>query len=159
MIVREIQDADRAWLGALIEREWGLPVVSVSGVCDPTELPALVAYEGPEPLGALTYRLQPDGCEVVTLNALVEGRGVGSALLAAARDVADERGQRLWLVTTNANIRAIGFYQRRGMDLVALHRDFVDVVRRHKPTVADGSGSGIPMRHALEFAFPPRPRG
>ena len=29
--------------------------------------------------------------------------------------------------------RAIAFYQRRGMEMVALHRNFVDEVRRSKP--------------------------
>jgi len=153
MNLRPLEDTDRAWFRDLIDREWGLPVVSVSGAYDPTEFPGLLACEGHDRIGALTYRLARDTCEVVTLNAVTPGRGVGSALLAAARNLADQRGLRLWLITTNDNIRAIDFYQRRDMDMVALHRNFIDVVRQYKPTVGDQAASGIPMRHALEFSY------
>jgi len=151
--VGELDDGDRPWLRALVDREWGLPAVSISGAHDPSELPGLVAYEGEDRLGALTYRIEHDTCEVVTINALIEGRGVGATLLTAARAIADERGLRLWLITMNDNIRAIDFYQRQGMDLIALHRNFVDVVRQYKPTVGDKTPNGIPLRHALEFSY------
>jgi GNAT superfamily N-acetyltransferase len=149
--VLALTDDDRAWLRALIETAWGLPVVSTSGLHDPSTLPGFVAWSGGERTGALTYRLSADGCEVVTLNSLLEGRGIGSALLTAVKQVADERGIRLWLITTNDNIRAIRFYQRQGMDLYRLHRDFIDTVRAAKPEIAGAATDGIMFRHALEF--------
>jgi GNAT superfamily N-acetyltransferase len=152
--IRPLDAADRDWLTALIDDEWGLPVVSISGSYDPSTLPGFVALLDGDRVGAVTYACGAAGCEVITINAVIPGRGVGSALLAAARQVADGAGQRLWLITTNENLRAIAFYQRRGMDLVALHRNFVDVVRRHKPEVdAADPPSGIPFRHALEFSY------
>jgi DNA-3-methyladenine glycosylase I len=154
MDVRRLVDDDRAWLRVLVEATWGLPIVSVSGLYDPSTMPGFVAWLGGERVGALTYRLGGDGCEVVTLNSLHEGRGVGSALLDAIKAVADEHGIRLWLITTNDNIHAMRFYQRRGMDLCRLHRDFVDVVQAAKPQIQDPSTDGIPFRHALEFSFP-----
>jgi septum formation protein len=156
--VREVAAGDRGWLADLLAGEWGLPVVTPSGVYHaPAELAGLVAEVDGERAGALTYREGADGMEVVSLNSLREGWGVGSALLAEARRRALGRGRRLWLVTTNDNLRAIGFYQRRGMDLVALHRDFGDVVRRAKPGLeAEG---GIPFRHALELEYPGPPPG
>lgn len=120
---------------------------------DPSTLPGFVADEADGPAGAVTYHLTNDGCEVVTLNSLHPGRGIGSALLAAVKHRADADGRRLWLITTNANIDAIRFYQRQGMDLYALHRNFVDEVRRHKPGLDDHGEHGIPFRHALEFAY------
>ena len=148
-----MDEADRRWTRELVAREWGLPVVSVSGVHDPGDLPGLVALDDDERVGALTYRTDSDACEVVTLNALTPGRGIGAALLRAAKEIADDSGARLWLMTTNDNIRAIEFYQRQGLDLVALHRNFIDVVRSHKPTVGDPQQNGIPFRHALEFSY------
>ena len=148
-----MDDTDRPWFRDLVEREWGLPAVSVSGAHDPCELPGLVACDGDDRIGALTYRVDRDACEVVTLNALTPGRGVGSALLGAAKELADQRGLRLWLITTNANIRAIEFYQRQGMDMVVLHRNFIDYVRQYKPTAGDQATSDIPFRHAIEFSY------
>ena len=153
--IRELRESDRPWLADLMTRAWGLPVVSISGVYDSSTLPGFVSDEPGGPAGAVTYHLTEGGCEVVTLNSLHPGRGIGSALLAAVKRRADEDGRRLWLITTNNNVDAIRFYQRRGMDLRALHRDFVDEVRRHKPRLNDHGADGIPFRHALEFAYAP----
>jgi ribosomal protein S18 acetylase RimI-like enzyme len=97
------------------------------------------------------------------LNSLIEGRGIGSALLAEARRMAEVSKRRLWLITTNENLRAIAFYQRRGMEIAALHRNFADDVRREKPG-NEGEGQqrggqenraeGIVFRHAIEFEYP-----
>jgi ribosomal protein S18 acetylase RimI-like enzyme len=119
----------------------------------PLPLPGLVAESDGYRVGALTYRCATDGLEVVALNALQKGRGAGSALLAAARQRAREAGQRTWLITTDDNVEALSFYLRRGMEMVALHRDFVDQVRRHKPgPIAVGRA---PYRHAIELEYPP----
>jgi GNAT superfamily N-acetyltransferase len=148
-----MEPEDRAWVAHLVDDEWGLPVVSISGSYDPAALPGLVAVANGALVGAITYHCAGDTCEIITLNALTPGHGVGSALLAAARQTADNAGHRLWLITTNENVRAIEFYQRRGMDLVALHRNFADVVRRHKPAGRPGAtDSVIRFRHALELS-------
>jgi RimJ/RimL family protein N-acetyltransferase len=83
-----------------------------------------------------------------------EGRGTGTALLAEAQRRARQAGQRLWLTTGTDNIRAIGFYQRCGMDIVAVHRDFADEVRKIKPWLPAESGGGIAFRHAIELEYP-----
>ena len=65
-------------------------------------------------------------CEIVTIDSLAEGRGVGSALVAAVIDAARRAEcRRVWLVTTNDNLPAIRFYQKRGFVLAALRRDAV----------------------------------
>jgi GNAT superfamily N-acetyltransferase len=152
--IRSLQPEDRAWLSHLVDDAWGLPVVGISGTYDPSTLPGFAAVANNELVGAITYHCIADTCEVITLNAVTPGQGVGTALLDAVRQVAKGAGRRLRLITTNDNVRAIEFYQRRGMDLVALHRNFVDVVRRHKPDVdVHATGSGIPFRHALEFSY------
>jgi GNAT superfamily N-acetyltransferase len=156
--VRLLAKGDRPALRKVLEEQWGLPVVSVSGVHDdPSSLPGFVADDslptGGMPLGYLTYIVDGHQCEVLTINALLQGAGVGRALMDAARTAAANAGcRRLWLMTTNENIRAIDFYQRWGMDLVALHRNFVDTVRAAKPNIDASAGRGdIEFRHALEF--------
>ena len=150
MEVPPITAVDRPALRRVLEEEWGLPVVSISGAYDPSTLDGFVAEEEGRLAGVITYRVDGRGCEVVTLNAWPTGRGTGSALLAAAKRLADERGARLWLITTNDNLEALAFYQRRGMDITALHRGFGDQVRARKPSVQD---LGIPLRHAFELSY------
>ena len=155
-LVRDLTSRDRDWLAEVITAAWGLPIVSLSGVHDVLDLPGLVAEQeqGGTPLGVLTYRVQDGGLEIITLNSLAEGRGVGTALLAGARQRARQACQRLWLSTGNDNVRVIGFYQRRGMDIVALHRDFAEEVRKIKPWLPPPAGDGIPFRHAIELEYP-----
>jgi hypothetical protein len=128
----------------------------MTGSYDPTDLPGLVAESDAagELCGALTYRQSPSGFEVVTLNSLVEDRGIGSTLLAEARRRAGAAGLRMFLVTSNENMRAMGFYQRRGMDMVALHRDFAVAVARSKPAALNAANDGIAFRHGIEFEYP-----
>ena len=155
-LVRDLTDGDRDWLAEVVTAAGGLPVVSLSGTHDVLRLPGLVAEEEPggARAGVLTYRTQPGSLEVVTLNSLAEGRGIGTALLAEARQRARRAGRRLWLTTGNDNVQAIGFCQRRGMDLVALHRNFADEVRKIKPWPAGEPGGGITFRHAIELEYP-----
>ena len=83
-LVRDLTDEDRDWLAEVVTAAWGLPVVSLSGAHDVVALPGLVAEQEPggTRLGVLTYRAGPGGLEIVTLNSLAEGRGIGTALLA-----------------------------------------------------------------------------
>jgi ribosomal protein S18 acetylase RimI-like enzyme len=146
MEVRPLDDGDRAWVTETISNEWGLPVVSISGPHNPADFAGCVAVEANERLGLITYRVTDEDCEIVTLNSLRPNRGVGTALLRAVKRIADERGLRLWLITTDENSNAIRFYENRGMTMRAFHRDFVKVVRRYKP---DSDG----YQDAIEFSY------
>jgi hypothetical protein len=87
--------------------------------------------------------------EILTLDATTPGVGAGSAPLTALRTRARAgRVGRIWLVTTNDNTIALRFYQRRGFDLAALHRDAVTAARTRKPQIPH-SADGIPIRHEL----------
>jgi N-acetylglutamate synthase-like GNAT family acetyltransferase len=92
-------------------------------------------------------------CEVLTLHVDEAGRGVGTALVAEVKDIAGRAGcARLWVITTNDNVDALRFYQRRGFRLAALYTGAVDECRTRLkseiPTVGD---HGIPLRDELEL--------
>ncbi|MCO1618675.1 GNAT family N-acetyltransferase [Micromonospora sp. CPM1] len=153
--VRQARDEDRAALTALHEREWGGPIVVVHDTrYDLRDLPALVAVDdGGAFAGALVYRVDTDGLEVVSLAASTPGTGAGSALLAAAEEVAAAAGAgRLWLVTTNDNLGALRFYQRRGLRIVAVDAGAVDRARAVKPTIPHVGADGIPLHDELRLA-------
>lgn len=119
---------------------------------DLRELPTLVAAEDGEIVGLATYAAGDGSAEITSLNALRPGRGVGTALLDAVIDVALSHGwRRLWLVTTNDNTHALRFFQRRGWDLVAVHRGAVDDARTVKPEIPDKGNDDIAIRHELEL--------
>ena len=96
----------------------------------------------------------------MTIRSLREGRGIGRALLDAVRNAAIEAGcRRLWLVTTNNNVRALAVFQRWGMDIAALRRHAVsDARRRLKPSIPERDAKGVPIVHELELELRLEPR-
>lgn len=151
--LRPFTDVDTAWLKALAERRWGgTLMVSRGRTHDLRRLPGIVAEVSGAPAGLATYAVENGECELVSLDSLRPGAGAGAALLDAVAAKARARGcARLWLITTNDNTRALRFYQRHGLDLVALHRDAVTATRAIKPTLPAYGEDGIPIRHELEL--------
>lgn len=151
--IRAAGPADAAFVRRVLDG-WHGPYIAAHGeLIDASALPALVAWRGRERAGLLTYREDGRGCEIVTLDAIVPGAGVGTALVAAVRARANGA---LWLVTTNDNTRALRFYQRLGFDLVAVHRDAVTAARAAlKPEIPE-TADGIPVRHELELRLDAR---
>ena len=152
MRVRALGEADREWATGKLRELWGEGVVSRGRLLDATVLPGFVAEGEGEPAGLLTYRVDGGDCEVVTINAFPRGAGAGTALMEAVAVAARDAGcRRVWLITTNDNLRALRFYQRRGFRLAALHRDALARSRELKPSIPEVGLDGIPLRDELEL--------
>ena len=152
--IRPLTADDRAWALEIETESWGEPSVARLGeLVDPTGLPGFVAFFDRQRAGLVRYAVRGDECEVVSIRSLREGQGIARALLDAVRNAAIGAGcRRLWLITTNNNIRALELYQRWGMDLVALHRHAVSDARsRLKPSIPIHDDKGIPIAHELEL--------
>jgi uncharacterized protein YhfF/L-amino acid N-acyltransferase YncA len=152
--VRELRHDERPWAVTELTKSWGdTRMVSRSVLHDASRLPALVAERDGRRAGLLTFRPRPGGdTEVVTVNALPPGTGVGGLLLEGIAELGRRNDwRRVWLITTNDNTRALRAYQRHGFDLVALHRDAVAESRRLKPEIPAVGCDGIPIAHELEL--------
>lgn len=153
--VRALREDEREWVRATIRERWGSDLVVAHGVAyDPSLLPGFVAEEQGRPLGLLTYVVEDEDCEIVTIDAFEEGRGVGTALIDAAKALG---ARRLWLITTNDNVRALRFYERRGFRVVAVHTGAVEASRVLKPEIPLVSDDGTPIRDEIELEFRPAP--
>jgi GNAT superfamily N-acetyltransferase len=151
--IRAALPPDRAWIVDVLVQAWGSTVIESGEVeHEADRLPALVAVMGGERVGLATYRVAGESCELVTLNALVARVGVGSTLLSGVAAAAREAGcRRLWLATSNDNLDAMRFYQRRGMRLVGLDAGAIDRHRVRKPEIPLVGHHGIPIRDELHF--------
>ena len=110
------------------------------------------ACENDEVIGLITYRLLGNVLEILSLDSRREGMGIGTTLLYKAVGEAKNWSCRhIMLVTTNDNLSALRFYQRRGFDLVCAHRNAVDRARQLKPEIPLLGEDGIPLRHELEL--------
>ncbi len=154
--VEPVVTTDRATVAALLADLWHDEIVVVhDDVYRLADLPAFVAREGDGIVGAATYRLADDRAELVSLNSLRPGAGIGSALLVAVENAAADAGCALVeLTTTNDNVDALGFYQRRGYRMVAIDRGAVDRARRLKPTIPRIGLHGLPLRDEIRLEKP-----
>jgi ribosomal protein S18 acetylase RimI-like enzyme len=167
--IAPVTDADRRWMAQFIRVRWGSSTVVAHGnVYYPHTLPGFVARTNTEDaiadapdeangdgvVGLLTYWLEGDELEIVTIDSLHDARGIGTALVDATKQEAQNRGcRRVWLITTNDNMRALRFYQKRGFTLVAVHRDALERSRALKPEIPFVGQHGIPLRDEIELEY------
>jgi len=153
IIIQPLIIADREWVSEFMLVHWGSnKVVSRGVVYYPQDLPGFVAMYDGEKVGLVTYNITGTNCEIVTINSIRLFAGVGTALIEAVRDIALKSGcKRLWLITTNDNMNALRFYQKRGFVLVAIHRDALDISRKLKPEISLIGNDGIPLRDEIEL--------
>lgn len=151
--IRPITPQDQASVIHILTHHWGSTVIVSRGqVHRGEELPGYLAICRKQPAGLITYRIEGRGCEITSLNSLVEGIGIGSALIEAVQKTAREAGcQSLWLITTNDNLHALGFYQRLGFKLVKIHRNAMQTTRKLKPEIPDTGMNNIPLRDEIEL--------
>jgi GNAT superfamily N-acetyltransferase len=154
--IHPVELEHESWAGAFLTERWGATVVVSRGrLHDALSLPGFVASLAGGRVGLATFRVEDDECELVTLDSEIEGRGVGSALIEAVKQEAVRHGcRRLWLITTNDNLHALRFYQRRGFRLVAVHRDAIERSRDLKPAIPLVGADGIPLRDEIELELP-----
>lgn len=152
-IVRSIRPDDRPWILRLLKKYWGSAEVVTRGrLYRGDQLPGFIAVRKERPVGLITYRIEGAECEIVTLNSLDEGIGIGSELLRAVKRTAESSGcRRLWLITTNDNTPAIRFYRKRGFVVTAVHRNAIEQSRKLKPEIPETGVDGIPITDEVEM--------
>jgi GNAT superfamily N-acetyltransferase len=158
MIVRPIQSSDLSFIREELVRHWAdTSIWSIGRRYQADELPGLVAIDESnrdERVGLVTYFIHAGGWqgEVITLSSRAENTGAGTALLAAAVQAIRDAGcARAFLTTTNDNLRALGFYQKRGWRLAALHKGIIDEARKRVPAIPTIGMNGIPLRDEIEL--------
>ncbi|MHA2379854.1 MAG: GNAT family N-acetyltransferase [Candidatus Thorarchaeota archaeon] len=151
--IRPVRADDRPWVRQVSIDHWASEVVVTKGkVYLVEELAGFVALLLGERVGLLTYHMQDDSCEILTLNSLFEKQGIGTALLSTMEKEAEATGcGRLWLITTNDNLEALGFYQKRGFSIVAVYSDAIAESRRLKPEIPLTNENGIPIKDEIEL--------
>jgi GNAT superfamily N-acetyltransferase len=158
--VRPRAAADQAAAQAFPARHDSLRVARLGELVHPLDHPAFVAEAaGGHLLGMLTSVPGKDWqhCEILTLHAGQPWHGAGTAMIEAAGQLARRQGcTRLWVITTNDNVDALRFYQRRGFRLVAVHRGAVDRSRASlKPEIPAVGACEIALRDEIELERPP----
>ncbi len=151
--IREIEKKDKLWIKGIFKTRWGSDfVISRGEIYYCYELDGFIAEIGGKREGLITYKIGRGDLEIVSLDSLLKKRGIGTALINKAIEFAKEvKIKRIWLITTNDNIDAIKFYQKRGFRLVKIYPEAVNISRRLKPSIPEIGNFGIPIRDEIEF--------
>lgn len=116
MCLQKIDEKNRDNVNQILWEEWRCPPsISRGKIIDTTILPGFLFIENEVIKGVITYNIENEECEIVTLNSFEENKGIGTALINEILDNAQKNEcKRLWLITTNDDINAIRFYQKKG---------------------------------------------
>jgi len=144
---------DRAFLDELLRLRWSGGALMLRGrIVHPKDVEALAAYHDGRLAGVATWLLEGPVMYLATLNNISDQRGVGIALLDAMMTLGRQKGSALLrVIVTNDNLNALGFYQRRGFRIIAVHPGAIDTIRTMLPAVPIVGANRIPIRDEIEL--------
>lgn len=155
MQIQPITEQDIPWLTDFFVEHWGSNFIIVhQGQFSVNALEGLTAKQEDQLLGVITFTIAVNTCEIVTINSLSQRKGVGTALLAELIKTARQRGcSKIILTTTNDNMPALEFFQKRGFHLTDIRPGAVDEARFIKPEIPFMGVHDIPIHDELDLEF------
>lgn len=153
MIFEQITNNNRSLINSFITEQWFSTKMIIRGkVIDMTAVEGIFALENERIIGLITYIAYDDTLEITSLDSLCENQGLRTALLLKVIEIAKKnKCRKIVLITTNDNIKAIRFYQKRGFDMACLYRNAMDISRQLKPEIPLIGEDDIPLKHEIEF--------
>ena len=150
-----ISNENREKITSFITDQWLTTEMIIRGeVIDMKQVDGIVCYDDSNIIALITYVVYGDVCEIISLDSLIESRGIGTALIKDIITIAQKNMcKKIIVVTTNDNINAIRFYQKRGFDMVKLYHNSLDVSRKLKPEIPLIGENNIPLQHEIEFEY------
>ena len=154
MYIERLHDGLAVKVRSFFIEQWGSPeMVISSGIYDCSVLDGFAALdEEARIVGLITFDRKEEELEIISLDSLSEGRGIGGMLLEQVERLARiEKKNAISLITTNDNLNALKFYQKRGYRLSKLFPNAVDEARKTKPSIPLIGEHGIPLQDELQL--------
>ncbi|WP_433746442.1 GNAT family N-acetyltransferase [Falsibacillus pallidus] len=152
MDIKKISRLETAKVSSFFQEHWGTKEMVLStGIyhCDQLDGFAIIGEDGGI-AGLITFSIEESECEIVSLDSLIENKGIGSSLVSAVEEAAKKAGcNKIKLITTNDNIHVLGFYQRRGYRMAEIFPNAVQEARKRKPEIPLIAENGIPIRDEI----------
>lgn len=155
MLTEKITEMNRKAINQFIQKHWYSTEMAVRGkLIDMTSLDGFFISDHSVVVGLITYLIHEHECEILSLDSTCENKGIGTELLKSVIDVARaSKCGTVKLITTNDNINAMRFYQKRGFDMSHIYHNAVEISRKLKPSIPLTGDFGIPIKHEIEFVF------
>ena len=155
MELKKINQGNRDTINDFIIHQWFTMqmVVHLESI-DLGKAEGWYACEDNEIIGLITYRITRNEMEILSLDSLIENKGTGTALLNQTISEARNAGlERVRLITTNDNLHALRYYQKRGFDMIRFYHNALDDARKIKPEIPLIGMDGIPLKHEIELEY------
>lgn len=138
-----------------IAEHWhGTDMLIRGEIINMTKVDGFVVFNEGVIIGLITYLVKDCVVEITSLDSLIPNSGIGTMLLNSIIKMSKQNGyKRIQLITTNDNINAIRFYQKRGFELIGINCGAIDREREKKPQIPIIGENGIPLRHEIEFSM------
>ena len=135
-----------------IIKGWGSDILVSRGKARKAQdLDGILVYDNGKIIGLGLYHINDD-CEIVLLETFIQNNGIGTRILEKIYEIAKiKKCKRIQLVTTNSNINAIKFYQKRGFNISNIYINAMEEARKIKPEIPEFADNGIKIRDEIEF--------
>ncbi|WP_312699011.1 GNAT family N-acetyltransferase [Sedimentibacter sp.] len=137
----------------LMEYWYSTDMVLRGAIVDMTKISGIIVYDDKDKIiGLLTYIITDGVCELISLDSIEEGKGIGTLLIEQLIQIAKVHNcRKIILITTNDNVSAIRFYQKKGFDMIRVYFNALETSRKLKPAIPLVGDNEIPLKHEIEF--------
>lgn len=156
IIIKNAGSEDKQWVKQILIKYWSSVFIVTQGkIHKADEYKALIACYEKLRTGLLVYHINNSEIEIISLSSEIEKLGIASSLLDYLIKLGCQNNcKRIKLITTNDNIKALRFYQKRGFILSNIYINAVnEVSRKLKPEIPLKGMNGIPIRDEIELEY------
>lgn len=148
-MIAKISDTNRAAATDYFVKRWYSDAMVISsGVYHIKELRGFIYTANSRIQGMITYD-EKEVFEIISLDSSVENQGIGASLVAEIEKLSSTKQKNLYLVTTNDNLNALKFWQKRGFRITGIQPGAVDKVRKKKSSIPIIGDFGIPLHDEI----------
>lgn len=150
--IRKLIKSDIGWIKKVFIERWRGNIITRGKIHNPIGLDGFIAGVDNQKVGLITFKISKKELEIISLDSFVEGKGVGTSLLNKIVNLSKKKKlKRIWLITTNDNLNALRFYQKRGFRLLKIYPNALEISRKLKPGIPMIGEDGIPLRDEIEL--------
>lgn len=155
IIIRPKTNHDNKTLENFMTLNWGGEPLIVHGKkYFVKNLEGYLGFYQDECIAFLLFERQEIDWEIIVLEVMSKFSGIGTKLLNALFDEAKKNNcPQIHVMTTNDNLDALRFYQRRGFVLSDIFLNVVDYARTLKPTIPALGDYNIPIRDEIMLVY------
>lgn len=151
--IKPITESDRKQIKDFIKKHWGSEKIVYNGkVFYPHKLNGFITRKEDKIIGLITYKKYKRHLQIITINSLIEKKGLGSKLIEKVKEEAKRLGLRkIKTITTNDNLDGLRFYQKRGFRMIKIRQGAVEKSRKIKPEIPLVGENGISLCDEIEL--------